>query len=631
MILIGAKEISKSYVTEEILSGVTFNIQKGDKVGLIGINGSGKTTLLNILMNEISYDSGEIYKQKDLKIGYLKQLTDLNSKNTLYDECLEVFEEVINIETKIRELEEKMSSSKGEELDEILVQYQKLQDRFIKLDGYEYNSRIQGMLKGLGFTEEDFYKSIKFFSGGQKSRIQLAKLLLSKPDILFLDEPTNHLDLEAIDFLQGFLRDYDGSILLISHDRYFLDKVVNKIFLLENKKIEIYKGNYTNYTIQRKKDLEMRMAAYENQQKEIKRQQEIIERFSNYGSARLIKQSQSRKKLLEKMKILEEPKNVSGQFSLRFTPAVESGKDVLKIEDLSKSFDDKILFENVNIDIYKGEKVGLIGSNGIGKTTLFKMILGKLGVNKGSINIGSQVHFGYFDQEQQNLDSNNTIIDEIWNEYPKLTHYEIRNYLARFMFIGDDIFKEISELSGGEKARVSLLKLMLSTSNFLLMDEPTNHLDIDSKEVLENALLEYDGTCFIISHDRYFLNKVVDKIVILNNDGAITYLGNYDYYIEKINEEKIQLEIEKKSKTSIEKEKKKLRQIEREKSKNRKKIIELEKKIQEVEIELENLNLQASNNEIYTDATKVENLFKEIRNKEDLKEELYNDWFDLQD
>lgn len=298
MILIGAKEISKSYVTEEILSDVTFNIQKGDKVGLIGVNGSGKTTLLNILMNEISYDSGEIYKQKDLKIGYLKQLADLNTNNTLYDECLIVFEEVIGLEDKMRQLEQKMSSCKEDDLDEILLQYQKLQDRFIKLDGYEYNSRIQGMLKGLGFKEEDFYKNIRFFSGGQKSRIQLAKLLLSKPDILFLDEPTNHLDLEAIDFLQNFLRDYDGSILLISHDRYFLDKVVNKIFLLENKKIEIYKGNYSAYTVQRKKDLETRMAAYENQQKEIKRQQEIIERFSNYGSARLIKQSQSRKKTI---------------------------------------------------------------------------------------------------------------------------------------------------------------------------------------------------------------------------------------------------------------------------------------------------------------------------------------------
>lgn len=632
MILIGVNELSKSYITEEVLSNVTFNIKNGDKIGLIGLNGSGKTTLLNILMDEISYDSGEIYKKKDLEIGYLKQITDLEENNTLFEECLKVFKITIELEESIRKLELEMSSCKDEDLlDKILKDYEKLQNRFLKLDGYEYNSRIQGMLKGLGFSQEDFNMNIGLFSGGQKSRIQLAKLLLSKPNILFLDEPTNHLDIDAIDFLQNFLRDYSGSILLISHDRYFLDKVTNKIFLLESKKIEIYNGNYSNYVIRRKKDLENRISAYENQQKEIKRQQEIIEKFSNYGSARLIKQSQSRKKLLDKMKVLDEPENVSGKFALRFTPSVQSGKDVLQIKDLSKSFDDKELFHNANLNIYKGEKVGLIGSNGIGKTTLFKMILGKTGISTGSIKLGSQVKIGYFDQEQDNLDYDNTIIDEIWSSYPNLTHYDIRSYLAKFMFVGDDIFKEISDLSGGERARVSLLKLMLSSSNFLLMDEPTNHLDIDSKEVLENALLDYDGTCFIISHDRYFLNKVLDKIIVLNENGTLEYLGNYDYYIEKINEEKEEFIEEKISKTQISKDKKKTKALEKENAEKRKLVKKIEEDIDIIESELEKLNSIASDPSIYDDKDFMLSIFKEIEEKQIKKDDLYEKWMNIQE
>lgn len=632
MILIGANNISKSYVVDEILSGVTFNIQDGDKIGLIGNNGSGKTTLLNILMDDISYDKGELYKQKDLEIGYLKQITDLDLSETLYNSCLDIFKEEIDLENKIRQLEIDMSNCSDEEkLDEILKEYQRLQDRFNKLDGYEFNSRIQGMLKGLGFTEGDFDKKIEFFSGGQKSRVQLARLLLSKPDILFLDEPTNHLDLDATEFLQGFLRDYSGTILLISHDRYFLDKVVNKIFLLENKKIEIYRGNYSEYVVQRKKDLETRMAAFENQQKEIKRQQEIIERFSNYGSARLIKQSQSRQKLLDKMKVLEEPKSVSGKFSLRFTPSVESGKDVLMVENLKKSYDDKLVFENIDFDIYKGEKVGLIGSNGVGKTTLFKSILGKTSVDEGRIDIGSQVKIGYFDQEQENFDYSNTVIDEIWDEYPKLTHYEIRNYLAKFMFVGDDIFKDISELSGGERARISLLKLMLSSTNFLLMDEPTNHLDIDSKEVLENAILDYDGTCFIISHDRYFLNRVLDKIIVMEEDKATIYLGNYDYYIEKISELNKPEEENNISKTQLSKDKKKKREQDREKSKISKKILDLENKIEQLELELKELNYLTSDPKLYDNKEEMFRLFKNIGEKEKIKDDLYEKWMELQE
>lgn len=631
MILISGKDITKTYVTEEILSEVSFSIKNNDKIGLIGINGAGKTTLLNILMDEISYDSGEIYKQKDLKIGYLKQVKDLDMNKSIYDECLEVFSEVINLEERIRNLEVEMSGKTEEDLESVLLEYQRLQDRFNKLDGYEYNSRILGMLKGLGFSDSELYENIGIFSGGQKSRIQLAKLLLSKPDILFLDEPTNHLDLDAIEFLQGFLRDYSGAILLISHDRYFLDKVVNKVFLLENKKIEIYNGNYTEFTVKRQRDIANRISAYENQQKEIKRQQEIIEKFANYGSARLIKQSQSRKKLLDKMKVVEEHKNVSGKFALRFTPSVESGKDVLLVENLKKQFNDKLLFENVDFQIYKGEKVGLIGPNGIGKTTLFNMISGKQNVTEGSIKLGSQVKVGYFDQEQKDLNFDNTVMDEIWNAYPDLTHYEIRNYLAKFMFIGDDIFKEISELSGGEKARVSLLKLMLSSTNFLLMDEPTNHLDIDSKEVLENALLNYDGTGLIISHDRYFLNKILDKIIVLDKHGAVTYLGNYDYYIEKITELNQVEEKKGISKTQQEKDKKKLKEVEKQKQKNRKLIKDIENKIEEVEERLNKLNGETNNLEIYENKKKMFDLFSNIEKLNKEKDDLYNKWLEIQE
>lgn len=539
MPILSCNNISKTYIVDTILDGISFNVEEGDKIGVIGLNGSGKTTLFNILAGIISQDSGEIYIQRDLKIGYLKQHTKIESDNTVFEECLEVFKHLIEMEDDLRKLEESISAEahRGESntLNRLMEDYAHLSEEFNSLNGYGYKSEIKGVLKGLGFCEDDFEKCVNLLSGGQKSRLSLAKLLLYKPDLLLLDEPTNHLDIEAIGWLEKFLVDYKGSALIISHDRYFLDKVTNRIFLLENLKLNIYNMNYTKFINQRKKDLDILKKQYEDQQKEIKRQEEIIQRFMNYGGSRYIKQAQSRQKLLDKMKVINKQVE-SKKAKIRFEPKIKSGKDVLRVESIKKSFDDLELLKDINFNIYRSERVGLIGANGIGKTTLFKIILGRMEYDDGNIYLGSHVVPGYFDQEMDNLDLNKTVIDEIWDENPTLDHYDIRTVLGQFLFVGDDIFKEISDLSGGERGRLALLKLMLSKSNFLLMDEPTNHLDIDSKEVLEDALLDYDGTVFVISHDRYFLNRVTTKILELTSEGIKEYPGNYDYYLEKKNE-----------------------------------------------------------------------------------------------
>lgn len=630
MILLDANNITKSYVTKDVLTGVSFNIQERDKIGLVGNNGCGKTTLLKILIGEISKDGGDIYHKKDLSIGYLEQMTTLDLECSIYEECLKVFEDIIKLEDEIRQMEQKISTVKNPNtLEDLLLKYQNMQDSFNDMDGYEYDSRIRGMLKGLGFSEEEFDKSINKLSGGQKSRIQIAKLLLSKPDILFLDEPTNHLDLNAIDFLQNFLKDFQGAVLVVSHDRYFLDKICNRIFLMEGGKVFTYSGNYSQFSVKRKKDFEVMMASYENQQKEIKRQEEIIERFANYGSSRYIKQSQSRRKLLDKMKLIEKPKEFIGGFSLKLTPSIISGRDVLMVENVAKYFGSHKLFENVDFTIFKGEKVGIIGPNGVGKTTLFKMIMGHESISSGQITTGSQVKTGYFDQEQKDLGCDNTVLDEIWNEYPKLTHYEIRSYLAKFLFVGDDIFKMVENLSGGERSRLELLKLMLSSSNFLLMDEPTNHLDIDSKEILESALNDYEGTALIISHDRYFLNQVVDKIIVLTEKGAKIYLGNYDYYMEKLEEGNTKQNNQIINKTQELKDRKKQKQLENELRRAKKDIKKLELDIGKLDEEISNLHNLLTKEEVYNDYVKSQEIVDDIKSKEDLKEELFLQWSEL--
>lgn len=633
MIILSLSNVSKSYGINEVLKDISFAVEEKDKIGLIGLNGSGKTTLFNILTDELTRDSGNIYIKKDLKIGYLKQHTSISSQETIFNECLKVFEPIIQMEKDLRDLENQISqeSQNGQtkKLDNLMKEYAHMLEKFNELNGYGYRSEIKGVLKGLGFSEEDMDKKIDILSGGQKARVSLAKLLLTKPDLILLDEPTNHLDIEATEWLESFIKDYKGAAIIISHDRYFLDRVVSKIFHLENKKLKVYNTNYTGFIKQRKKELEVLKKQYENQQKEIQRQEEIIKRFSNYGDSRYIKQARSRQKLLEKMKLVKDVPMDSKKVKITFEPKIISGKHVLGVENISKSFDNKKLLDSINFNVYRGEKVGLIGPNGIGKTTLFRIILKEISPDEGNIILGHGVNIAYFDQEQANLNLNNTVIDEIWDENPNLDHYTIRTLLSRFLFIGDDIFKEISELSGGERSRLSLLKLMMSKANFLLMDEPTNHLDIDSKEVLEDALIDYSGTLLVISHDRYFLNKVCDKILELSKEGIKEYLGNYDYYLEKKNESVEEEEEEYKTKTQLIKERKKEKERLLMEKKKKKEIKDLEKSIEEKEAEISNLDQQLCDPQLYEDPVKIAQLSRERESLQEELELLYERWIEL--
>lgn len=631
MSVLSCKDLEKTYVIDTILEDINFNLEYGDRVGLIGLNGSGKTTLFNILAGDLEKDKGHIFVQKDVKIGYLKQHIKIDSEKTIFEDCLEVFKDLIKMEKNLRILEEKIALTSEDEdssiLEKNMASYGNLSEKFIALNGYGYKSDIRGVLIGLGFNEEDFDKEVKLLSGGQKSRLSLAKLLLENPDILLLDEPTNHLDIEAINWLEKFLKDYRGATLIISHDRFFLDNVVNRIFLLENKTITIYNSNYTKFMDRRKKDLEILKSQYENQQKELKRQEEIVGRFMNYGGARYIKQAQSRQKLIDRIKHLDKPVTDS-KTRIKFEPKLKSGRDVLLVEGLEKTFDDFKLLENIDLEVYRGERVGLIGANGVGKTTLFKMILGQVEKDSGQIKVGHKVNFGYFDQEMEKLHSQKTIIDEVWDRNPKLDYYDIRKILSQFLFVGDDIFKEVNDLSGGEKARLSLLDLMLSNANFLLMDEPTNHLDIDSKEILEDALLDYSGTLFVISHDRYFLNRVCDKILELTADGVNEYLGNYNYYLEKKKEASLKEEDKKeeKTKTQIKLDRKKERQLELEEKLRKEEISSIEKLISQEEAALEEIDGKLCDKEIYEDPDMILKLTKDRESIAARLEQLYEEW-----
>jgi len=629
MIVLSCNNISKTYVVDKILEDISFTIENGQKIGLIGLNGSGKTTLFNILVGDIPKDQGDIYVQKDLNIGYLRQHADMNSSKTLFQECLQVFDPLIQMEKNLRNLEHEISheSAKGEseKLNQLMTQYSNILEEFNNLNGYGYESEIKGVLKGLGFKDEEFDKNVKVLSGGQKARLSLAKLLLEKPDILLLDEPTNHLDIDAIRWLESYLLECKGAALIISHDRYFLDNVVTKIFHLENLRLKTYNTNYSRFMEERKKELELLKKNYENQQKEIKRQEEIIRRFYNYGGQRYIRQAQSRQKLLDRMKIIDKPMD-SKKVKFTFEPKIKSGKEVLRVEQIGKSFEEFKLLEDISFTIYRGEKVGLIGPNGIGKTTLFKIILGHIPYDTGSITLGHQVHTGYFDQEQTKLNLNKTIIDEIWDDNPKFDHYQIRSILSRFLFIGDDIFKEIEELSGGERGRLALLKMMLSKANFLLMDEPTNHLDIYSKEVLEDAIKDYEGTLLVISHDRYFLNKVTDKILELTEEGITEYLGNYDYYLEKKNEIVYEEDKDYRTKTQIKLERKKEKEKLAIEKRRKKEILTLENLIEEKEKKIEELDRLLCKPELYEEPDKIVQLTKDRDNLQTDLDSLYEKW-----
>ena len=524
--------ISKAFGTNQILKDVSFHINEREKAAIVGINGAGKSTLLKIIINELAADEGEVVLAKGASLGYLAQHQNLSSDNTIYDEMLTVKQDVIKMYEQIRALEIEMKNAVGDTLEQIMNTYSRLNHEFELKNGYAYQSEVVGILKGLGFSEEDFSKSINTLSGGEKTRIALGKLLLSKPDIILLDEPTNHLDLISIAWLENFLLNYNGAVVVVAHDRYFLDKVVTKVIEIDNTKCMTYMGNYTDYANKKAMLREAQLKQYLNQQQEIKHHEEVIAKLRSFNREKSIKRAESREKLLQKIERVEKPTEHS-EIHFKLEPRIESGNDVLMAEGLSKSYGSRTLFSDVNFEIKRGEKVALIGNNGTGKTTILKIITGQLQADAGQIRFGSKVHIGYYDQEHQVLNPDKTLFDELQDTYPHLDNTSIRNILAAFLFTGDDVFKRIKDLSGGERGRVSLAKLMLSEANFLILDEPTNHLDITSKEILENALNHYTGTILYVSHDRYFINKTASRILDLTSQRVLNYIGNYDYYLEK--------------------------------------------------------------------------------------------------
>lgn len=634
MNVISVSNLAKEYPGKEVFSGLSFNLEKGDKAGLVGINGAGKSTLFNILTGKLRADEGKIFIPQEVKVGYLEQILSIDSHMTIYEYCLAIFDDMIRLEEDIRDLEKKMSQEKNEEkLAEIMEEYTRKSDLFHQRNGYAIKSELEGTLTAMGFDREDFDKEIAVLSGGQKARVELAGLLLEKPDLLLLDEPTNHLDIKAINFLETFIKNYQGTVIIISHDRYFLDATVNKMMVLEYRKLTSYNGNYTTFMTQRKKDRDVYLHQYKSQQKEIERQEEIIDRLKNLGGSkrkRGISQSRSRQKLLDKMEKMEKPIELQDTMSLKFSPRIQSGMDVLKVEKLAKSFDYREIFKNISFDIYRNERAAIIGDNGVGKTTLFKIILKEEMPDQGTVKLGQSVNIGYFDQEQKSLNLENTIFDEIREAYPRLTNFEIRSYLAKFMFYDEDVFREIGELSGGERARISLLKLMISDCNFILMDEPTNHLDIDSKEILEDAILDFEGTLLIISHDRYFLNKIASKILDMQNDQIDLYLGNYDYYREKLREASLtDEERQVLSKTQIKKERKKEKLKKSEIKAKKNKIRDIEKEMKETDLLIKDLTKESLADGFYNDQDRVAQVFKEIKDLEEKRDDLDEVWLDL--
>ncbi|MFQ9510755.1 MAG: ABC-F family ATP-binding cassette domain-containing protein [Lachnospiraceae bacterium] len=531
--ILACNNIKKAFIDKVVIENASFHIEEREKAAIVGVNGAGKSTLLKIIMGLLPPDEGEVTLAKGRTIGYLAQHQDLQSGRTIYEEMLEVKKDVIRLEEQIRTIENEMKHKSGEALEVLLSNYSKLNHQFELQNGYAYNSEINGVLKGLGFEEDEFTKMVDTLSGGQKTRVSLGKLLLSHPDIILLDEPTNHLDMESISWLETFLLNYNGSVIIVAHDRYFLDKVVTKIIEIDNCKVRMFTGNYSAYSEKKRAIMDALMKQYLNQQREIKRQEEVITKLKSFNREKSIKRAESREKMLDKIEVLDKPITDDSVMNIRLEPGVQSGNDVLTVTGLSKSFGTNNLFSNIDFEMKRGERVAIIGNNGTGKTTLLKIINGYLPADSGKISLGSKVNIGYYDQEHHVLHMEKTLFEEISDTYPNMTNTEIRNILAAFLFTGDDVFKRISELSGGERGRVSLAKLMLSDSNFLILDEPTNHLDMMSKEILEQALNNYTGTVLYVSHDRYFINKTATRILELTGQTFINYIGNYDYYLEK--------------------------------------------------------------------------------------------------
>ena len=531
--ILSCQNISKAFVENQVLKNVSFHIEDHEKAAIVGINGAGKTTLLRIIVGEMTPDDGQVVLAKDKTLGYLAQNSTVDTSHTIYEELLSVKADLLRLEEKIRECENNMKHADGDALEDLMKQYTSLTHAFETGGGYLYRSELVGVLKGLGFTEDEFSKPVATLSGGQKTRVALGRLLLQNPDLIILDEPTNHLDMTSIAWLETYLLNYKGAVLIVSHDRYFLDRIAGKVIEIDQSKATTFMGNYSDYAVKKEQLRVAAWNAYMNQQRDIKHQEEVIEKLKSFNREKSIKRAESREKMLDKIEVIEKPSEVRTDMKLTLTPRILSGNDVLTVEHLSKSFDSHKLFTDVNFEIKRGEHVAIIGDNGSGKTTLLKILNGLVPADQGTFRLGSNVEIGYYDQEHHVLHSEKTLFEEISDDYPYLNNTQIRNVLAAFLFTGEDVFKRISDLSGGERGRVSLAKLVLSNANFLILDEPTNHLDIMSKEILEDALNGYEGTILYVSHDRYFINRTAHRILDLTEGQFISYVGNYDYYLEK--------------------------------------------------------------------------------------------------
>ncbi|MEI3592848.1 ATP-binding cassette domain-containing protein [Waltera sp.] len=640
--ILSCQNISKAFVENQVLKNVSFHIEDHEKAAIVGINGAGKTTLLRIIVGEMTPDDGQVVLAKDKTLGYLAQNSTVDTSHTIYEELLSVKADLLRLEEKIRECENNMKHADGDALEDLMKQYTSLTHAFETGGGYLYRSELVGVLKGLGFTEDEFSKPVATLSGGQKTRVALGRLLLQNPDLIILDEPTNHLDMNSIAWLETYLLNYKGAVLIVSHDRYFLDRIAGKVIEIDQSKATTFIGNYSDYAIKKEQLRVAAWNAYMNQQREIKHQEEVIEKLKSFNREKSIKRAESREKMLDKIEVIEKPSEVRTDMKLTLTPRILSGNDVLTVEHLSKSFDSHKLFTDVNFEIKRGEHVAIIGDNGSGKTTLLKILNGLVPADQGTFRLGSNVEIGYYDQEHHVLHSEKTLFEEISDDYPYLNNTQIRNVLAAFLFTGEDVFKRISDLSGGERGRVSLAKLVLSNANFLILDEPTNHLDIMSKEILEDALNGYEGTILYVSHDRYFINRTAHRILDLTEGQFVSYVGNYDYYLEK--HDTVMAAIEASTPQSADadntaatkaaesevkldwkaqkEEQARLRKKENDLKKCEEKIAELETRISEIDTEM-------SDPSIGTQVAKLQELTKEQAACQEQLEKLYEQWEEL--
>ena len=629
--ILSCQNISKTFGTDVILKNVSFHIEDREKAAIVGINGAGKSTLLKIIVGDLEADSGEAVLSKGKTLGYLAQHQDLESENTIYEELLTVKQDVLDLERDMHTLELRMKELSGGELENALAQYTRLSHEFEQKNGYACKSEVSGVLKGLGFEEEDFGKQVSTLSGGQKTRVSLGKLLLSRPDLILLDEPTNHLDMNSIAWLETFLLNYDGAVLVVAHDRYFLNRIATKIIEIDAGEVTVFQGNYSDYAAKKAQLREARMNAWLNQQREIKHQEEVIAKLKSFNREKSIRRAESREKMLDKMEILEKPTEVRSEMHITLEPKITSGNDVLTVEHLSKAFGPLQLFSDLNFSIKRGERVALIGNNGTGKTTILKILNGLLDADSGSFTLGARVQIGYYDQEHHVLHPEKTLFEEISDAYPDLDNTTIRSTLAAFLFTGDDVFKRIADLSGGERGRVSLAKLMLSEANFLILDEPTNHLDIVSKEILEQALNRYTDTVLYVSHDRYFINTTATRILDLTGGVLVNYIGNYDYYLEKHDILTPSSSVESKAAQEEEPSAAKLdwKQQKEEQARQRKRENDLKKTEEEIfqlESRDEEINELMTHEDIYTNVAECQKLHQEQEELKKRLETLYEQW-----